>query len=75
MHTSGMQVLNSEIVVKFTSGARSAGEASNTSGASTYSWGFGGAVSPPMGPRSEAPENFWVFGAIMSSFELFWEDI
>ena len=67
-----MHVLNSEIVGKFTRSAREASKtsvANNTSGASTYSWGLGSTVNFPMG------EIFWVFGAIMSSFELIWGDI
>ena len=37
-----------------------ASKASNMSEASPNSWGFGGAVSPPMGSRGEAPGNFLI---------------
>jgi hypothetical protein len=34
-----------------------------------------GVWGTPMGSSGRVPENFWVFGAIMSHFELFWGDI
>ena len=62
---SAMQVLISEIVGKFTSLARSASEAIKRSGASTYSWALGH-CKPPNGV---------LFFGLMSSFELFWENL